>query len=1006
MTGRFRRMLALAGLAVPLSLGAQQPPATGQGGTIAGTIRDRTTQQPIASAQISLVGTTRGVITNDQGAYRLTNVPAGSYQLRVMRIGYQASVLPVTVTNAQTATVDATLGATVVTLDQVTVTATGEQIRQRETGSSVATIAPAVEELAATSNFTDVMNSRATGVYVQQSNGAAGTGSRIRVRGANSLSLSNEPLLIIDGVRANNDVGNRDQVNVSSANTLGTNVATGGQTTSRINDINPEDIETIDVIRGPAGVALYGTAAANGVIQITTKRGRAGSTRWTAHVEGGRSKNETDFPDNVAMRGTNSSGAVVQCNIDARTRGICTPDQIVALNPLTTLSPFRTGKRNALGLNASGGTDVYSFFVGGDYDGETGVFPTSFSRKASLRGNVRAQIRSNWDLSFNNNFVRDNTQLPISDNSTLGYMGVGLLGRPLQSDTLNGGWFNRIGPEQIDYLNVDVRTNRYNTSLNSSLQALPWLSFAGVAGLDYVNQLTKQVIPPNRVFVADYPQGSVDSNPYNIYNWTAQGTATATFTPYPDIRSSTQVGAQYAQETFQGTAARGAVLTPGSSSLSGTSARFRVQEYNTDNILLGLFAQEQVAWRDRVFLNLGVRGDRNSAFGERFGWVYYPTINASWVASEEGFWPQNPVVSSFRLRAAYGQSGRQPNFRDAITYMNPTAVRVDNAELPALTFTQAGVGDPTLKPERTAEQEVGFDAGVANDRLNLQVTYYSKTTRDLLVQRPLAVSVGGSDTRFENIGRMQNRGWEAQLSGTVVKTDPVTFEVLLGGTFNDNKLVELGEGIAPITLNSARQQHRSGYPAGGWWQRPYTYSDANNDGMIARTEVALGDTAVYLGNPLPKREIQFQPALTLYRNVRVQALFSYRGGYLTLNNTDRFRCAFAQNCRAINDPSSPLDEQAAAIAALLTTDAGYIQDATFTRLRELSVTFNAPKRWATMARSNALSLTLAGRNLATWTDYKGLDPEVTSTPNQNFSTSDFLTLPPVRYFTARINMAF
>ena len=1006
MTRGFRRILALAGLALPAPAGAQQPPAAGQGGTIAGTVRDRTTQQPIASAQVSIVGTTRGGLTNDQGAYRLTDVPAGTHQVRVMRIGYQASVLPVTVSNGQTATLDATLGATVVTLDQVTVTATGEQIRQRETGSSVATIAPVVEELAATSNFTDVMNSRATGVYVQQSNGAAGTGSRIRVRGANSLSLSNEPLLIIDGVRANNDVGNRDQVNVSSANTLGTNVATGGQTTSRINDINPEDIETIDVIRGPAGVALYGTAAANGVIQITTKRGRSGATHWNAHVEGGQSRNETDFPDNVAMRGTNSSGAVVQCNIDARTRGICTPDEIVALNPLTTLSPFRTGKRRAMGLNASGGTDVYSFFAGGDYDGETGVFPTSFSRKSSLRGNVRAQVRSNWDISFNNNFVRDNTQLPVSDNSTLGYMGVGLLGRPLQSDTLNGGWFNRIGPEQIDYLNVDVRTNRYNTSLQSTLQALPWLSFAGVAGLDYVNQLTKQVVPPNRVFVADLPQGSVDSNPYNIYNWTAQGSATATFTPYPDIRSSTQVGAQYAQETFQGTAARGAVLTPGSSSLSGTSARFRVQEYNTDNILLGIFAQQQVAWRDRVFLNVGVRGDRNSAFGERFGWVYYPTINGSWVASEEGFWPQNPVVSSLRLRVAYGQSGRQPNFRDAITYMNPTAVRVDNAELPALTFTQAGVGDPALKPERTAEQEAGFDAGIWNDRLNLQVTYYSKTTRDLLVQRPLAVSVGGSDTRFENIGRMQNRGWEGQLSGTVVKTDPVTVEILLGGTFNENKLVELGEGIAPITLNSARQQHRSGYPAGGWWQRPYTYSDANNDGMIARTEVALGDTAVYLGNPLPKQEIQFQPALTLFRNVRVSALFSYRGGYKTLNNTDRFRCAFAQNCSAINDPNAPLADQAAAIAALLTTDAGYIQDASFTRLREVAMTFNAPKRWASIARANALSLTLAGRNLATWTDYKGLDPEITSTPNQNFSTSDFLTLPPVRYFTARINLAF
>ena len=1006
MIRRFRRIAAAVSLAIPAAGVAQQAPATTQGGTIAGTVRDRATQQPISSAQVQVVGTTRGALTADQGTYRITGVPAGAYQVRVLRIGYQATVMPVTVTNGQSTTLDLTLGATVVTLDQVTVTATGEQIRQRETGASVATITPAVEELAATSNFTDVLNSRAPGLYVQQSNGAAGTGSRIRVRGANSLSLSNEPLLIVDGVRVNNDVGNREQAAVSSANTLGTNIATGGQTVSRLNDINPEDIETVDVIRGPSGVALYGTAAANGVIQITTKRGRAGQTRWQAHFEGGQTTNETDFPDNLAMRGRDASGATVQCNIDTRTRGLCTADEMVSRNPLTDLSPFRTGQRRAMGINAAGGTDRYSFYVGGDYDGETGVLATSYARKAALRGNLRTQLRSNWDLSFNNNFVRDNTQLPISDNSTVGYLGVGLLGRPLQSDTLNGGWFNRIGPEQIDYLAVGVRANRYSNSLNTNLQALPWLSFAGVAGLDYVNQLTKQIVPPNRVFVADYPQGSVDSNPWNIYNWTTQATATATFTPFTDIRSSTQLGGQYTQETFQGTSARGAVLTPGSSSLSGTSARFRVAEYNTDNVLLGVFAQQQVAWRDRVFVNVGLRGDRNSAFGQRFGWVYYPTVNGSWVASEEGFFPQNRVLSSLRLRAAYGQSGRQPNFRDAITYMNPTAVRVDNSELPAVTFTQAGVGDPTLKPERTSEQEFGFDAGIWNDNLNLQVTYYSKATHDLLVQRPLAVSIGGSDTRFENIGRMENKGWEAQLSGTVFKSEPVTVELLVGGTLNDNKLAELGQGIAPIPLNSARQQHRSGYPAGGWWQRPYTYSDVNNDGMIARSEVTLGDTAVYLGNPLPKHELTVQPAVTLFKNVRLQALVSHRGGYLTLNNTDRFRCAFAQNCRAINDPTSALVDQAAAIAALLTTDAGYIQDASFTRLREVSMTVTAPRRWASAAKAEGLSFTLAGRNLATWTDYKGLDPEVTSTPNQNFSTSDFLTLPPVRYLTARINLAF
>ena len=1012
MRPRFRRLTALAGIAIPALLGAQQaPPSGGQGGTIAGTVRERTTSTPIPSAQVSIVGTTRGASTSDQGTYRITNVPPGTYQIRVLRIGYTSVTQSVTVTEGQTTTADILLGTTVVALDQVTVTATGEQIRQRETGASIGTITPQVEQLAATANITDVLSSRTPGLYVQQSSGTSGGGSRLRIRGANSLSLSNEPLLIIDGVRANNDVGNRQQTDISTSNTMGTNVATGGQTVSRLNDINPEDIETIDVIRGPAGVALYGTAAANGVVQITTKRGRAGATRWSGYVETGRVTDETDWPDNWAMIGTSrvgaNIGATVQCTNDAFTQGLCTQSgNFASRNPLEDNGPWRDGQRLAGGLNASGGTDRATFFVAGDYDGETGVLPTSFARRASARANIRGQLRPNWDLSFNNAFVHDNTQLPISDNSTLGYIGTGSLGRPLTNDTLNFGYFNRIGPEQIDYLNNSIRTNRFNSSLNSNLQANSWLSLSGVAGLDYVNQLTEQIIEPNRVFVADYPQGSVDSNPWNIFNWTAQGTATGTFNLREDLRSSTQVGAQYAQEVFEGTNARGAVLAPGSSSLSGTSARFVVSEFNQDNVTLGLFAQEQLAWRDRLFFTAAVRGDRNSAFGKDFGWVYYPAVNASWVMSEEGFFPQSDILSSFRLRAAYGQSGRQPNFRNAITYLNPVAVRVDGAETPAVTFTNAGVGDPTLKPERTSEQEYGFDAGLWADRINLQVTYFSKDTRDLLVQRPLAVSTGGSNTRFENIGRMRNSGWEYRFTGTLVRTEPVTFDLNVGGSFTENELEELGEGISPIVFNGGRQQHRSGYPAGGFWQRDYSYNDANGDGIIARSEVTLTSAEVYMGNPLPKHEIQVQPNFTIYRNVRLSALFSYRGDYQTLNLSDRFRCVFATNCRTINDPTAPLDEQAKAIAGLLQTDAGYIEDADFTRLREVALTFIAPRKWASMLRATDASLTLAGRNLALWTSYSGIDPETTSTPNQGFTTSEFLTLPPTRYFTVRLNLNF
>ena len=373
MIRRFRRIAAAVSLAIPAAGIAQQAPATTQGGTIAGTVRDRATQQPITSAQVQVVGTTRGGLTGDQGTYRITGVPAGAYQVRVLRIGYQATVMPVTVTSGQSTTLDMTLGASAVTLEQVTVTATGEQIasarpapgrdhharpskssRRRATSPTCSTRA----RRASTSSSPTAPPARGR---------ASASAARTRCRSRTSRCSSST------ACASNNDVGNREQANVSSANTLGTNIGTGGQTVSRLNDINPEDIETIEIIKGPAGVALYGTAAANGVIQITTKRGRAGTTRWQRARRGRADHDETSSRTTSRCAVANAAGATVQCNIDTRTRGLCTADEMVSFNPLTDLSPFRTGNRRAMGLNASGGTERFSFFLCGDYDGEAGV---------------------------------------------------------------------------------------------------------------------------------------------------------------------------------------------------------------------------------------------------------------------------------------------------------------------------------------------------------------------------------------------------------------------------------------------------------------------------------------------------------------------------------------------------------------------------------------------------------------------------------------------------------
>ena len=264
---------------LPCALAAQD-----QAGAIAGRVIDRDTQQPIPSAQVVIVGTQVGALTDDRGEYRLTRVTPGARQVRALRLGYQSATQAVTVVAGQTATVDFALGNAAVNLDQVVITATGETQRKRESGAITSTIAVDALDLAPITNFSQVLTGRAPGVAVQLTSGTLGSGTRIRIRGTNSISLANDPLLIIDGVRVNN--------------TVASGIAVGGMLPSRLDDLNPDEIENIEVIKGPAAAALYGPAAANGVIQVTTKRGRPGKTRFSLYTEQGTIEEVSDFPFN------------------------------------------------------------------------------------------------------------------------------------------------------------------------------------------------------------------------------------------------------------------------------------------------------------------------------------------------------------------------------------------------------------------------------------------------------------------------------------------------------------------------------------------------------------------------------------------------------------------------------------------------------------------------------------------------------------------------------------
>jgi hypothetical protein len=299
-------------------------------------------------------------------------------------------------------------------------------------------------------------------------------------------------------------------------------------------------------------------------------------------------------------------------------------------------------------------------------------------------------------------------------------------------------------------------------------------------------------------------------------------------------------------------------------------------------------------------------------------------------------------------------------------------------------------------------------------RVTVEGTFFYKSTTDALVRREIAPSTGGTISQFFNLGRVSNRGVEFRIDTRILDGNTLAWDLTLSGSFTKNKLNRLGEGVAPITLGFS-QQHVEGFPLGGFWAVPLlSFNDANGNGIIEIGEYTLGDSAIYRGSPIPTRELALNSGVSLFRNrLRLGAQFDYRGGHVVDNATESFRCAGGiVYCRGLIDPTAPLDMQAKAAAATYpdalgrTTEWGFFEPGWFIKLRELSLTFNAPDEWARLMHASRLSLTLSGRNLWTITDYSGIDPEVNGFGQANFSSTDFFSQPQVRYWMLRANLGF
>lgn len=1011
-----------------------------QGREISGKVTDAKDGSPLIGVTVKEKGGNTAVATNEDGSYKI-RVGSNIKFLIFSYVGYQDNEVAIS-----GATVNVSLTVAEKSLNDIVVVGYGTKIARDVTGSISKVGAKDITNTPATS-FESAVQGRAAGVLVSQQNGKVGQAINIRIRGASSVSAGNEPLYVVDGVP------------ITGGNT-GDN-SSNGASTNALADINMNDIESIQILKDASSAAIYGSQGSNGVVLITTKKGKAGQSKidfgyytglqdptgkrsflntkqWIDYFERaakGAAKVEYDAGYYNTLDDAEADWkSYVESRFDRYSAGTDWKKGVV--NTDWQDQAFQRAPISQYDMNISGGTDKTKYYLSGQYLDQKGILLDNGYKRYSARLNVDQQINTWLSGGMNLSFARSNNQRVSNDDQFSTPLQIvalspitpvidprtGLTSGALDPSTGSPNtnyplYYNPLLSAENGYYHTLINRTIGNAYLNANV--VKGLIFRSEFGMDQLNQTEEEYqgrVTARNTGVPDgygavYNTQILAINTNNYFNYK---------TAFGNNNIDATLGMAFQKRDYQFNDAKAEEYPSDAyKKLSGGASKTGAYSFSTSNALLSYFSRINYKLKDRYLLALSGRIDGSSRFGADKRYGFFPAVSGGWILSEEGFLSGVKWISLLKLKASYGLTGND-NIADFASKGLYTSAAYGG---------QAGqvpgqLSNPELKWETTAGTDVGIEGAIFNNVLSFDIDYYQRNTKDLLLAVDVP-STTGYTSKYNNVGKMYNKGIEITLNSTNISTRDLRWTTSLNVSYNKNKITYLAGQLLGSDVNKAKE----GEPLGVFYTREYAgvdpetgdalyYKNTLVDGKLDRSTTNDYNKAsdAVVGSPLPKYIFGFDNAV-YYKGFELDILFQgvsgnkiYNGGgqYMSAEGSTGFDNQTTDQLGYWNKKGDKtmIPEPRLFYPNGADPSSRYLSDGSYIRLKELSLAYTIPKAVFGKLKVDRLRLYVRAQNLLTITKYKGWDPEV----NADYQASninlgqDFYSAPQFKTYVIGLNI--